>query len=709
MSKYLVVCLSLTLMACHEGDPNGTDLKVAGPDVPTQEVGPDATDTNTPDADTTGELPPGDVPVDVPAELPLDVPAELPTDVPGDVPAELPLDVPTELPLDVPGDVPGDVPDDEPTDVPGDVPTELPLDVTTETETTITGPTIADLRTAPEDTVLDPAIVVEGATVTYVKPLDGAGGNGYFIQQEATGPGIFVFTDAVDPSTLVTAGDIIDISVTEVAEYQGNKQVKTAEATVQSSGNSVDALTQDLTNGMPLTEATEAERLRLTGGTLVHGIGDVWTVEYAAGQQSATIVYFGGFEDFGACKNMVVSVVGIGTEFIGSHQLQIWRGEDIVDSNGDSCAPATTANWGFENGPDYEPPSGFNVALNSDIGMVDETTDFNTGDHSVGVIWYTSDNWEMRAAWLPSITGATADYRLHAWYLDEDPCAKSRVGVKRWDAAKAQVGGTAYSSYTADSARWQEVVASVTPEAGDSYMSLFARFYDEVSEDACYADPANKETTFDGGILYFDDWALTQTATFEATDGVADTLMGEPAAAPLLFGGVSGAINDIGQLYLTAPQSAGNEHIVYVWVGEPSLSATVPAAREKDGVVAAAENGVLLALAQDQGLNCVWEIYDAATGWTPVDLGLSACSDATGSMLEGRIDLTGITALNASDANALPGNIALVLAPYGVGAGGVLDSGSQQPAPITNDNAITGDEAAAVHRNNLLVGRVTAN
>lgn len=99
--------------------------------------------------------------------------------------------------------------------------------------------TIADLRAA--DGLC--AIKVRGVTMTYVRDQP-SNGQGFFIQKEQAGPGIFVFTGDYSPLYKVFPDRAdgypnIDITVSRVGEYNGQKQVQ-AYSMTRNDGASVD-------------------------------------------------------------------------------------------------------------------------------------------------------------------------------------------------------------------------------------------------------------------------------------------------------------------------------------------------------------------------------------------------------------------------------------------------------------------------------------
>ncbi len=126
---------------------------------------------------------------------------------------------------------------------------------------------IAAVIATPDGSGLN--LTVEGAIVTYVKPLIGADPAGFFLQAEQAGPAVFV---AVDPSTITPSpvvGDELDLVVTAVATVTGMKHVTAlGTVTVASSNNPVAPLIADISTATDVVSnlaAYESRLVSLTG------------------------------------------------------------------------------------------------------------------------------------------------------------------------------------------------------------------------------------------------------------------------------------------------------------------------------------------------------------------------------------------------------------------------------------------------------------
>ncbi len=116
---------------------------------------------------------------------------------------------------------------------------------------------ITAVRAATPGT-LSPAIAIDDAIVTYVRPMIGSDPAGFFVQSDATGPALFV---ALDPATLtpvLAAGDTIDFSVTTTSVVGGMLRVTAIESLTRSAtGADLMPLVQNVTAATDLVSATD--------------------------------------------------------------------------------------------------------------------------------------------------------------------------------------------------------------------------------------------------------------------------------------------------------------------------------------------------------------------------------------------------------------------------------------------------------------------
>ncbi|MBA3540055.1 MAG: Ig-like domain-containing protein [Deltaproteobacteria bacterium] len=150
------------------------------------------------------------------------------------------------------------------------------------------GPTaseqIAAVRAATDGTTL--MLPIEGAVVTYVKPLVGNATNdpaGFTIQAAATGPALFV---SVDPATLTpvpVAGDTVSFSVTSKVTVGGSPRASVITGfTRTAQGFNVSTLAQNISAATDLLTAQanyDAELITVTGTVFgpIIGSGTGWS------------------------------------------------------------------------------------------------------------------------------------------------------------------------------------------------------------------------------------------------------------------------------------------------------------------------------------------------------------------------------------------------------------------------------------------------
>lgn len=139
---------------------------------------------------------------------------------------------------------------------------------------------IAAVRAAA-DGAIDPALPIQGALVTYKRPLVGTDVAGFFIQAEQTGPAIFV---AMDPDALTPVpqvGDRVDMNVLSVATVGGLKQINLmTDFAVLSSGHPIAPLAQDVSAATDLVsnlDGYESEVVRIDSATVLASFGGAGT------------------------------------------------------------------------------------------------------------------------------------------------------------------------------------------------------------------------------------------------------------------------------------------------------------------------------------------------------------------------------------------------------------------------------------------------
>ena len=104
---------------------------------------------------------------------------------------------------------------------------------------------IQDARDAADGDGL--SLPIEGALVTYVKPVLGNDPAGFFIQAEQAGPALFVAVDAATLDPVPAAGDTVSFTITAKTTQDGQPRATAlADVTIDAIGGDVAALVQDI-------------------------------------------------------------------------------------------------------------------------------------------------------------------------------------------------------------------------------------------------------------------------------------------------------------------------------------------------------------------------------------------------------------------------------------------------------------------------------
>ena len=186
--------------------------------------------------------------------------------------------------------------------------------------------TIADLRTEATGAT-DKAVNLEvcDVVVTYVT------NNGYFIQKDATGPAIQVY-EGGQWTADVAVGDVIDMRVTEVTNFNGQEEVSGHEAVVvKSQGFDVSTLVQALT--VPPSEDYESEMVKITEGAIVTLNGNDGTINYG----TATDVVLRAQSTAGLCVGATFDLLAPVSQFQTAHRIQSFAIADFSNIDTSGC------------------------------------------------------------------------------------------------------------------------------------------------------------------------------------------------------------------------------------------------------------------------------------------------------------------------------------------------------------------------------------
>jgi hypothetical protein len=555
---------------------------------------------------------------------------------------------------------------------------------------------LEQVRAAPNGAV---SYILRGVYVSYVKPVSGSG-NGFYIQRARTGPGLHMSTGSASPT--VEVGNLIEVEITNLSEVGG---IKTADAFNVTANDGVtrdvSVLVQDFTGGGTVDEGTESELIRINNALVVSG----WTMEKRVtyGASSSTLIAYDGFDSLTprVCPGMVIDIQAPAGERDGVYNLTPFVRADFLRLDNAGCGSVDDSNWDFEDWTYGDPPEDFEK-MTSLFTAAEESSNVGSGAASALLTWTSTDNQDFFQSWFAPVTSGTA-YTFHAWYYDDDPGGRGRTVIQPYTATRTEMTKV-YGSYTGDHAAWLELSQEFTPsETG--FMRPFIRLYDV-------------STAWDGSAsILVDDWALTVHASFNVADGIVDTWTGtDPPSAPLVAGtsGVTmeifSGLSDQGVLYAAANETspAASDHFLFLWIGAPHPTATVPMPWNKSGTAAApGTGGSLFVLIQEEasGYCEVRRWSTSLSDWTTVTAACGFDGTPGGSnYVEAAVDLVSLLGLAA--ARDLPASFGFSVGPYGTGDGGALLSSEQVPACAACNNSVEAAEVGLVHRARILVGNL---
>ena len=556
--------------------------------------------------------------------------------------------------------------------------------------------TIAQVRAAGDGEV---DFTVRGVYVTYVKPSS-ASRKGFYIQRARSGPGLFMYSGSSTPS--VDPGNMINVRITSVTRFHGLKEADDF-AVISNDGEDrdVEFLIQDFGSGGTINEDTESELIRIYNATITSGWIERYGVSY--GSSGSTHIQYEEFPSLTprVCPGMVIDILAPAGEYDGTYMLTPFESADFLSLDATPCAAIDNSNWDFEDWTWTDPPEDFEKATEF-FTATQEASTVNNGSYSAELAWTSQDNQDFYQAWHTPVARDTP-YTFHVWYNDTDARGRARTAVQPYDAILTPLTKE-YGSYTSDSPSWRELTLTTTPEA-DGFVRPLLRLYD-ISEH------------WEGSAaLFIDDWALTVPITYDVENGRTDTwTTTDPGSVPLVAGtfGLSmeiyGGVNDAGLLYVATNEVtfALSDHILYVWIGDASATATVPAAWSKSGTVAAPDaDAHLLAFAQEESngycevvrwntSGADWEVMTASCGYDGAPNGVG--------YVEASVDLVSLPGVTR--VRDLPGMTGFAVAPYGTGNGGTPITDSQIPDCVFCDENIDDEEIAVTHRAIILLGNV---
>lgn len=189
----------------------------------------------------------------------------------------------------------GDIPDAAVQDL--DAPVEQPdaMSTTDAMTTTDATPEPAGIEeaVAAADGVQDPVLAINNVWVTYTKPAIGNDVAGFFVQDVAEGPALFIAVDPTSLTPIPAVGDEVSFTIDEMdTSFDLRQAVAISDLTVQSSGGDVSGLIQDVSDAADLVTALNdyTSELVAVTGTLTSDLGGAGTGHLKADFDTAAIV-----------------------------------------------------------------------------------------------------------------------------------------------------------------------------------------------------------------------------------------------------------------------------------------------------------------------------------------------------------------------------------------------------------------------------------
>jgi len=368
---------------------------------------------------------------------------------------------------------------------------------------------------------------------------------------------------------------------------------------------------------------------------------------------------------------------------------------------------ADDSNWNFETWVPGEPIEDFDdpSATHWSAMAMSAPPYLNSGSWSAGITVDSTSAQDLDASWKWTGVPTGTDLTAHLWVYD-DADARANVGLRCEDSGGSVTGGGdySYSSYSNDEAAWTEFTTTLQCSADPNLHHLTGRIRTRLESAASGSHQ-----------IVLDDFDITYHMTFTLGDGTLDNWTGvyptgpwhlaEPA--PVAPWGMNAwlALNDEGLLYAAtdfAPDGGTDDHMLFVWVGEPSNSQMINLPWSKSGQVpdAGAGGGLFLLIQEKSNGYCEWRQYSGGA-WNFVS---TNCN--TGSILEGNVDVR--LQMGLGSATELPSHLYYTVFHVGDMNGGGLNPDYQTPPWITLDGDVQYDEVmqSEIHRARLLVGRI---
>jgi len=186
--------------------------------------------------------------------------------------------------------------------------------------------TLAQLRALPDGPV---NVILEPSRITYVRA-----GRNFHIQADAPGPATSVFTAATGTPPGVI-GNTIEIHVTELATFDGNKQIMTTAAV---DNDNIVASVSDLAQTLTVvpSEDLESELVKIERGTVTAvQPPNTFTVQLTNGTLVKLFSPVGS--QVGLCQGATFDLLAPVIEFQGAHEVTSTVMTDFTNVNVQAC------------------------------------------------------------------------------------------------------------------------------------------------------------------------------------------------------------------------------------------------------------------------------------------------------------------------------------------------------------------------------------
>jgi hypothetical protein len=186
--------------------------------------------------------------------------------------------------------------------------------------------TMTELRALPDGPV---NVALEPSRVTYLRNRN------IHLQATTVGPAISMFVPAGVPLPMATIGNTIELHVTELTTFEGNKQITKATLVSNDDANTdVSGLIQTLVTAP--NEDLESELVKIARGTVVQIVPpNTFQIRLTS---NATLELFSPVGAIvGLCVGATFDVTAVVTEFMGRHEVTSVLATDYANVDRTAC------------------------------------------------------------------------------------------------------------------------------------------------------------------------------------------------------------------------------------------------------------------------------------------------------------------------------------------------------------------------------------